>query len=179
MSQQYAEVPKEPEYEAAPDNVSEGPLAGSVDDRIPSPPTPPHLRGFPSIPGISHDPMQPPAPNAVSDMRAYIAATQRQLESPDLFDPRHGGYKNSFKHPVEPQKKWWQRVPSWSSVLRFTALYMVLPFITGVMAGMGEIFANELMFRWGWRGARPLMVKNRGNRVFPVTDKPGADFNVD
>ncbi|OMJ16222.1 hypothetical protein AYI70_g2239 [Smittium culicis] len=33
-----------------------------------------------------------------------------------------------------------------------------LPFISGMMVGLGEIFANELMFYYGWRGATPIRI---------------------
>jgi hypothetical protein len=44
--------------------------------------------------------------------------------------------------------------PTLLSLLRTTAINLVLPFINGVMLGFGEIFAHELAFRWGWRGAK-------------------------
>lgn len=34
------------------------------------------------------------------------------------------------------------------------AINLVLPFINGVMLGLGEIFAHEIGFRWGFFGAR-------------------------
>ncbi|KAJ2741021.1 hypothetical protein GGI20_005477 [Coemansia sp. BCRC 34301] len=67
---------------------------------------------------------------------------------------------------------------NWVKVLRFTATYLALPFVTGVMAGMGEIFANEFMYRWGWRGARPVAVTGRNGRVFPVTDSGNKARNA-
>ncbi|KAJ2849549.1 hypothetical protein IWW36_002555 [Coemansia brasiliensis] len=79
--------------------------------------------------------------------------------------------------PAKPirRSRWWK---GWfgGGTLRFVATYMVLPFVTGVMAGMGEIFANEVMYRWGWRGARPIMVEGRKGRVFP-SEKPAAQHN--
>ncbi|KAJ2682773.1 hypothetical protein GGH99_004603 [Coemansia sp. RSA 1285] len=62
---------------------------------------------------------------------------------------------------------WMLKVPNWGRVLGFVATYMALPFVTGVMAGIGEIFANELLYRWGWRGARPISVPGRNGQVFP------------
>jgi Outer membrane protein TOM13 len=46
------------------------------------------------------------------------------------------------------------RPPTFLSLLRTTAINLILPFINGVMLGFGEIFAHELAFRWGWRGAK-------------------------
>ncbi|KAJ2416332.1 hypothetical protein GGI10_001032, partial [Coemansia sp. RSA 2530] len=74
----------------------------------------------------------------------------------------------------------WQVISyvNWPKVLRFTATYLALPFITGVMAGMGEIFANEFMYRWGWKGARPVTVAGRNSRVFPVVEKARDAANI-
>ncbi|KAJ2022874.1 hypothetical protein GGI06_001636, partial [Coemansia sp. S85] len=74
----------------------------------------------------------------------------------------------------------WQVISyvNWPKVLRFTAAYLALPFITGVMAGMGEIFANEFMYRWGWKGARPVAVAGRNSRVFPVVEKARDAANI-
>lgn len=40
---------------------------------------------------------------------------------------------------------------------------LVLPFVNGMMLGFGEIFAHEIMFRYGWFGARvqPPMRRQR------------------
>ncbi|KAJ2305795.1 hypothetical protein IWW55_001756, partial [Coemansia sp. RSA 2706] len=73
--------------------------------------------------------------------------------------------------------RWWRR---WfgSGTLRFVATYMALPFVTGVMAGMGEIFANELMYRWGWQGARPIMLLPNFRAIFASfrTDEEERSF---
>lgn len=47
--------------------------------------------------------------------------------------------------------------PTILSLLRTAAINLILPFINGVMLGFGEIFAHELAFRWGWRGAKVRM----------------------
>lgn len=39
------------------------------------------------------------------------------------------------------------------SVLRFSAIQLIFPFINGMMLGFGEIFANEVGIRWGFLGA--------------------------
>jgi Outer membrane protein TOM13 len=46
------------------------------------------------------------------------------------------------------------RPPTILTLLRTTAINLILPFINGVMLGFGEIFAHELAFQWGWRSAR-------------------------
>ena len=37
-------------------------------------------------------------------------------------------------------------------LLKSAAINFVLPFFNGVMLGFGEIFANELLFKYGWFG---------------------------
>jgi Outer membrane protein TOM13 len=44
--------------------------------------------------------------------------------------------------------------PTFLSILRSTAINLILPFINGVMLGFGEIFAHDLAFRWGWKSAK-------------------------
>ncbi|KAJ1979070.1 hypothetical protein H4R35_001654 [Dimargaris xerosporica] len=48
--------------------------------------------------------------------------------------------------------------PSWQTwspllarVFQLSITYFVVPFFQGIMLGFGEICANELAFRWGWR----------------------------
>lgn len=40
------------------------------------------------------------------------------------------------------------------SILKKTAINLVLPFINGMMLGFGEILAHEIGFRYNWTGAR-------------------------
>jgi hypothetical protein len=40
--------------------------------------------------------------------------------------------------------------PTVWGLLRGAAINLVLPFINGLMLGFGELFANEIAFRWGW-----------------------------
>ena len=66
--------------------------------------------------------------------------------------------------------------PTILSLLRSTAINLILPFINGVMLGFGEIFAHELAFRWGWRGAKVcshflLVGRLLMNRYIPHEDR--------
>jgi hypothetical protein len=62
--------------------------------------------------------------------------------------------------------------PTFLSLLRATAINLVLPFINGVMLGFGEIFAHELAFRWGWRSAKvPLYRRKLTSRYSPSGDQ--------
>lgn len=44
--------------------------------------------------------------------------------------------------------------PTMWSLIRGTAINLVLPFINGMMLGFGELFAHEAAFRLGWGGTR-------------------------
>ncbi|KAJ2795069.1 hypothetical protein H4R20_006003, partial [Coemansia guatemalensis] len=122
-----------------------------------------------------------------ADIQAYIAVQREQsgakltedfsVEPPEILP--------EYTVPVEKRRprsfisRIGDYIPSWSRSLRFISLYMALPFLTGVMAGMGEIFANELMYRWGWRGARPIMVPGRNGRVYPIPkEKPTSSSTL-
>ncbi|KAJ2029143.1 hypothetical protein IW146_008198 [Coemansia sp. RSA 922] len=126
---------------------------------------------------------------AASSLLVYIAASRQQqavdtdeeeeeegsAEADPLFEFTDDMLEKPENHQIQARHNntTWQVIGSihWPKVLRFTATYLALPFITGVMAGMGEIFANEFMYRWGWRGARPVAVAGRNGRVFPVGEK--------
>ncbi|KAF2220563.1 outer membrane protein TOM13-domain-containing protein [Elsinoe ampelina] len=44
--------------------------------------------------------------------------------------------------------------PTVWSLLRGAAINLLLPFVNGLMLGFGELFANELAFRFGWGGTK-------------------------
>lgn len=44
--------------------------------------------------------------------------------------------------------------PTVWSMLRGTAINILLPFINGMMLGFGELFAHEAAFRLGWGGTK-------------------------
>lgn len=102
----------------------------------------------------------------MSQQQIYIHrpnSGDREIEQELLAHRPLAGAQHVLSRPHKKEdKSLWK--PGWPSVLRILGTYLALPFVTGVMAGMGEIFANELMYRWGWRGARPLQVPNRRNR---------------
>ncbi|BFZ54535.1 hypothetical protein PYCC9005_001572 [Savitreella phatthalungensis] len=45
------------------------------------------------------------------------------------------------------------RKPTWLGLARSSVINLVLPFLNGVFLGFGEIFAHEVAFLLGWRGA--------------------------
>ncbi|KAL1915640.1 uncharacterized protein VTP21DRAFT_6399 [Calcarisporiella thermophila] len=58
------------------------------------------------------------------------------------------------------------RHPSLLRVLRAVGINFFLPFLNGVMLGLGEIFANEIMFSFGWFGAR--IIPAGGRSLIPL-----------
>lgn len=44
--------------------------------------------------------------------------------------------------------------PTIWSLIRGTAINLLLPFVNGMMLGFGELFAHEAAFRLGWSGTR-------------------------
>jgi len=44
--------------------------------------------------------------------------------------------------------------PTVWSLMRGAAINLLLPFVNGLMLGFGELFANELAFRFGWSGTK-------------------------
>ncbi|PIA17891.1 hypothetical protein COEREDRAFT_85769 [Coemansia reversa NRRL 1564] len=117
-----------------------------------------------------------------ADIQAYIADQREQsgVKTADDLLKEHPKVLLENTAPLEKRRprsyisQIRDYIPSWGRTFRFISLYMALPFVTGVMAGMGEIFANELMYRWGWRGARPIMVPGRNGRVYPIPKEKTA-----
>ncbi|MCJ1324299.1 hypothetical protein MMC10_000961 [Thelotrema lepadinum] len=46
--------------------------------------------------------------------------------------------------------------PTILSLVRSTAINLILPFMNGLMMGFGELFAHEIAFRLGWSGTKVL-----------------------
>lgn len=46
------------------------------------------------------------------------------------------------------------QAPTMWSLMRGTAINLLLPFINGMMLGFGELFAHEAAFRLGWANTR-------------------------
>lgn len=48
--------------------------------------------------------------------------------------------------------------PTLWSVLRGAAINIILPFVNGLMLGLGELLAHEAAFRLGWSGTKVCLV---------------------
>ncbi|KAK9321218.1 outer membrane protein TOM13-domain-containing protein [Lipomyces orientalis] len=62
-----------------------------------------------------------------------------------------------------PSRSLWKSASTYLSILRFSAINLLFPFINGVMLGFGEILANEIGIRWGLIGAEvhPIRINIR------------------
>jgi hypothetical protein len=74
-----------------------------------------------------------------SDSENYEANNELSASSPPSSD-------NSPLILYSPPTIW--------SLLRGAAINLVLPFVNGLMLGFGELFANEIAFRWGWSNTK-------------------------
>ncbi|GAB7356834.1 hypothetical protein MBLNU459_g7710t1 [Dothideomycetes sp. NU459] len=57
--------------------------------------------------------------------------------------------------------------PTVWGLLRGAAINLLLPFVNGLMLGFGELFANELAFRFGWSGTKVFPDHRVTRRVGP------------
>lgn len=68
--------------------------------------------------------------------------------------------------------------PTLWSLIRGTAINLVLPFVNGMMVGFGELFAHEAAFRLGWSGTRVLLLLSLPLHVafwrYPFTNMTGV-----
>ncbi|THZ44274.1 TOM13-domain-containing protein, partial [Aureobasidium pullulans] len=61
--------------------------------------------------------------------------------------------------------------PTFWGLARGAAINLLLPFVNGLMLGFGELFANELAFRFGWSNTK----------IFPSHRRvgPGVEMRTD
>ncbi|KAI4729391.1 hypothetical protein E4T49_02806 [Aureobasidium sp. EXF-10728] len=78
--------------------------------------------------------------------------------------------------------------PTFWGLVRGAAINLLLPFVNGLMLGFGELFANELAFRFGWSNTKvPSAAESRPRwtltqeQVFPSHRRvgPGVEMRTD
>ncbi|CAD0107262.1 unnamed protein product [Aureobasidium uvarum] len=78
--------------------------------------------------------------------------------------------------------------PTFWGLVRGAAINLLLPFVNGLMLGFGELFANELAFRFGWSNTKVRhAVRSRLRKtltqaqVFPSHRRvgPGVEMRTD
>ncbi|KAL1989255.1 hypothetical protein VTN96DRAFT_17 [Rasamsonia emersonii] len=57
--------------------------------------------------------------------------------------------------------------PSLWSILRGAAINLILPFVNGLMLGLGELLAHEAAFRLGWSNTKIFPTYRRSTPVGP------------
>ncbi|KAL2107291.1 hypothetical protein VUR80DRAFT_5438 [Thermomyces stellatus] len=109
----------------------------------------------------SPDPSNPLAESGITihtDSERYSATEDVPTSSPP----------SSSSSPVILYKP-----PTIWSIIRGTAINLLLPFINGMMLGFGELFAHEAAFRLGWGGTKVFPVSRR--RAHPIG--PGVEIS--
>lgn len=108
----------------------------------------------------SEEPSPPPQDLSASGLTIPSDSEPYSSLSPPSSSPPQSSNNNSHDQPVmlyQPPTIW--------SLLRGAAINLLLPFVNGMMLGLGELLAHEVAFRWGWtttnvfpkhRHARPI-----------------------
>ena len=65
--------------------------------------------------------------------------------------------------------------PTFWGLARGAAINLLLPFVNGLMLGFGELFANELAFRFGWSNTKVRYGREDiKDKILTVIDLPLA-----
>ncbi|ORX51185.1 hypothetical protein DM01DRAFT_261650 [Hesseltinella vesiculosa] len=64
----------------------------------------------------------------------------------------------------------WFKQETLLNILKSTTINFLLPFVNGIMLGFGEIFANEMVIKYGWFGfSRNVQISSVGlNNQIPL-----------
>jgi hypothetical protein len=54
--------------------------------------------------------------------------------------------------------------PTFWGLVRGAAINLLLPFVNGLMLGFGELFANELAFRFGWSNTKVRSIAGKRDK---------------
>lgn len=65
--------------------------------------------------------------------------------------------------------------PTVWGLLRGAGINLLLPFVNGLMLGFGELFANELAFRFGWSGTKVSLAWRSLKRCVAVAQATSYD----
>jgi len=68
------------------------------------------------------------------------------------------------------------RPPTLWSILRGAAINLVLPFVNGLMLGLGELLAHEAAFRLGWSGTKVCLFSVLADFDASGTETPSCTF---
>jgi len=91
-------------------------------------------------------------PNPLAESGVTIHSDSEHYSAGEDSSPRSSGSPAIVLY--QPPTVW--------SLLRGTAINLLLPFINGMMLGWGELFAHEAAFRLGWGNTRIFPISRRG-----------------
>jgi Outer membrane protein TOM13 len=80
-----------------------------------------------------------------SDSEAFSS-----LSPPSTSPPQSSSNNNNNNNDNHEQKVVIYSRPTFWSLVRGAAINLLLPFVNGMMLGLGELLAHEIAFRWGW-----------------------------
>lgn len=107
------------------------------------------------------DECAPPAPASsrisLYDSALTLPSDSENYSAPHEHDADHAlsASHSSSSSPVivyRPQQTLWR-------VLRGAAINLVLPFVNGLMLGLGELLAHEAAFRLGWTNTKVSLLR--------------------
>lgn len=84
--------------------------------------------------------------NALFDSITIPSDSENYDANHDLSDDHEDSSSGSPMILYSPPTIW--------GLMRGAAINLLLPFVNGLMLGFGELFANELAFRFGWSGTK-------------------------
>ncbi len=106
-----------------------------------------------SAPSSSHSDEQPSPPQELSASGLTIPSDSEAFSSlspPSTSPPQSSSNNNNDNNGSHEQKVVIYGRPTFWSLLRGAAINLLLPFVNGMMLGLGELLAHEIAFRWGW-----------------------------
>ncbi|KAF7503381.1 hypothetical protein GJ744_003903 [Endocarpon pusillum] len=130
----------------------------------------------PSLPPSKEEPSPPQDLSASgltipSDSEAFSS-----ISPPSTSPPQSSNNNNNNDNNGSHEQKVviYGRPTIWSLV-RGAAINLLLPFVNGMMLGLGELLAHEIAFRWGW-GTTQIFPKHRSSAR---TVGPGVEMRDD
>ena len=100
------------------------------------------------------------SPNPLAESGVTMHSDSEQYSAEDTSPP-------SSNSPVILYKP-----PTFWSLLRGTAINLLLPFINGMMLGFGELFAHEAAFKLGWGSTKVSSLSTSNHITKQPTDDP-------
>lgn len=85
----------------------------------------------------------------VDESGDFVEGKDQEAEINEADIQKHNNGSSDILNALSASKEVTPMGYTWKCIIN-----LVLPFVNGMMLGFGEIFAHELMFRWGWFGTK-------------------------